>query len=658
VKFNSVQARLGLLFAGFAALVIVSVVTTMKGIAAQSQDGQVINLAGRQRMLIQAMARSALAYEQDGDEKHLANLKQDIEGFENTLDVLENGGISDYAPLESPSGDQVEILPPTQDIHIRTQLAQVRVAWGDYRAGLELVMAGDLIGADLNAAIAVIQSQASPMLTQADRLVGSYESAAAAKIRQLRLIQLLFLAAAAVLLGLGGFLVQFSILKPLKDLSLAARRIGSGDLFTPVQASGLSEIHLLAETIENMRIDLNQTHQELLTWAEDLEAQVARRTQELEALFTVSRDISSHLDISDVLVSVTEQARQLLSGEVAFLCLLGDDGENLRLHANSGAAQAIRQSSSPVRNSLAAQVLTGDRALRCGETGCRQGCQIISSAYQTSHLAAPLRMGNRTIGALCVSSSRPEAFKPESSGQLTKLAQAAAVALENARLYQAAERTAMLEERQRIAAEMHDGLAQSISAIQMAVDLARMQILKRKYEQAADVLSKSRMAIEQANIDIRRAISSLQEDFPLQITLQDQLAGLIGELNSQSARVSWEDNTLTPLVLPHPQGEQIMRVAREALLNACNHGHAEHIILRLGVTDGYGILAVQDDGQGFEVSMPENKTQNGNHFGLQIMQARAARISGHLEIQSQPSTGTCVQLTWPLDQTNGNGGTT
>jgi nitrate/nitrite-specific signal transduction histidine kinase len=428
-------------------------------------------------------------------------------------------------------------------------------------------------------------------------------------------------------------------------------------IFTPVQASGLSEIHLLAETIENMRIDLNQTHQELLSWAEDLEAQVARRTQELEALFAVSRDISSHLDISDVLCSVTEQARQLLSGEVAFLCLLGDDGQNLRLHANSGSAEAIRQSFSPVRNSLAAQVLTGDHALRCGEKGCREGCQIISSAYQTSHLAAPLRMGNRTIGALCVSSSKSEAFKPESSGQLTKLAQAAAVALENARLYQAAERTAMLEERQRIAAEMHDGLAQSISAIQMAVDLARMQILNRKYEQAADVLSKSRMAIEQANIDIRRAISSLNEDFPVQITLQDQLAGLIGELDDQSARVSWEDGTLTPLVLPHPQGEQIMRVAREALLNACNHSQAEHIILRLGVKDGHGILAVQDDGQGFEVSMPEKKGQNGSHFGLQIMQARAARISGHLEIQSQPSTGTCVQLTWPLDQTNGNGGT-
>jgi nitrate/nitrite-specific signal transduction histidine kinase len=230
VKFNSVQARLGLLFAGFVALVIVSVATTMKGIAAQSQDGQVINLAGRQRMLIQAMARSALAYEQDGDEKHLANLKQAIDGFENTLDVLENGGIFDYASLESPSGNQVEMIPPTQNSTIRTQLAQVRAAWGDYQAGLEMVMAGDLLGPDLAEAIAVIQSQASPMLNQADRLVGLYESAAAAKINQLRLIQLLFLATAAVLLGLGGFLVQFSILKPLKDLSLAAGRIGSGDL--------------------------------------------------------------------------------------------------------------------------------------------------------------------------------------------------------------------------------------------------------------------------------------------------------------------------------------------------------------------------------------------------------------------------------------------
>ena len=646
---------MGLLFASFAALVTLSVATTLQGIAAQSSDAQVINLAGRQRMLIQAMARLTLLIEHDGGEEHIPSLRDKIGIFENTLTALEGGDL-DKAYSGVISANSVWIHLQTQVPEIPSQLTQVRMLWEKYRASLSLVMAMDHNQPNLNVVVTDIQLQAGPLLQETDRLVRLYESEALAKVNRLRWIQVFFLAGAIGLLSAGAALTQYSILKPIKELSLSARRIGGGDLHSPVHTAGPGEIRLLGETIEAMRVDLNQTHQGVVDRAVDLEVQVAQRTRELEALFAVSRDISSRLEITEVLRSVTEQACRLLSGEAAFLCLLDGDGKFLKLHASSGASEAVCRSCSPVSSSLATQVLDGDRALHCHENGGKRTCQIISSAYHTSHLAAPLRMGERTIGALCVSSSKVNAFRPESSGQLTKLAQIAAVALENARLYQAAERTAMLEERQRIAAEMHDGLAQSISAIQMAMDLARMQIRDGKIERAADTLAKSRAAFEQANLDVRRAISSLQEDFPLHITLQDQLAGLVAELDNQSVRIIWEDRLITPVVLPHPQSEQVVRVAREAIINACSHSKAERIVMRLSVVGKDGILTIQDDGQGFQVPQPGKPGQNGKHFGLQIMSARAARIGGRLEIQSWNGAGTCVQLTWPLIQTNGNGG--
>lgn len=88
--------------------------------------------------------------------------------------------------------------------------------------------------------------------------------------------------------------------------------------------------------------------------------------------------------------------------------------------------------------------------------------------------------------------------------------------------------------------------------------------------------------------------------------------------------------------------EQVLNVMRESLKNVARHTEAKSVTARLGQNNGYYFISIEDDGKGFDTSQPEPS----GHFGLQIMQARAAHIGGRVEIESAPGRGTRVTLTW------------
>jgi two-component system nitrate/nitrite sensor histidine kinase NarX len=276
----------------------------------------------------------------------------------------------------------------------------------------------------------------------------------------------------------------------------------------------------------------------------------------------------------------------------------------------------------------------------------------VADPYQRSQLASPLWVGDRVIGALCVGSQQSQAFSEDASARLAKLASAAAVALENARLYGEAERFAALEERQRIAAEMHDGLAQMMSYLGLMVDQAEDAVEDGSLEQAAEILERVRKGIDQAGIEVRRSITSLQEELPPSLSLQQQLAKLVQELSRLNpGDISLGTELEGALYLPLDQTQQVLGIAREALTNALRHSNAREIWLRLAVSGGEARLCIEDDGTGFDTHQP--LADGRTHFGLNILRARAARLNGEIEIKSGPGIGTGVFLSWPVDKVLG-----
>lgn len=632
----SLRQRIGFLFLAFFFLIAISVIATFLAIETQKKDALVINLAGRQRMLLQAMTRHALELEKQPDEgEHRKAMAEAAQVFASTLDALENGGPAPYV-LE-----QVVTLPPTRDPAVRASLQQVRVRWAALQTQLELVLTTPHDDPAFSNAVAAIESQSLPLVQVMDDAVRAFEQVATAKVHRLRIIQVLFLIAAVILVLMGYGLIYRTVICPVRALQAAAEEIGSGQLAKPVPNLGPDEIGQLAQSLEVMRQQLHAVHV-------DLEAQVAQRTRELEALYEVTREISSRLEISHVLRSVTDKAHELLGGEVAALCLLDQGGRELNLQALSGPERALRESGISAQDPRAAQVLAAEGALSCEHGGCTGHCKILAPPFQASHLAAPLRIGERVIGALCVGSTQMGLFPPDAAALLTKLADSAAIALENARLYEQAERVATLEERQRIAAEMHDGLAQTLSYLGLKLDrIAELVELGQGCE-ASQELQRARSAIDQAAQEVRRSIASLQGENDLPQSLSERLAEVVREFTANGGpAVKLMVDLEAPLLMPSSHMEQVIRVLQESLANARQHSGASKITARLERVGNQARIIITDNGCGFD---PKTVAENGDrHFGLRIMRARAARIGGHIRIESSPGQGTQLTLTWPLN---------
>lgn len=630
---KSLQARLTLLFVAFTLLVLISVGAMMWGSETQRQDALLINLAGRQRMLAQQMGR--LAFESgSGETIPNAALQEAEQTFDQTLHALRDGGDAPYL------SDTIVSLPITRDREIRFALDEVTLTWSDFRALLADLQQTPRDDPSFSVMLQSVEEKSSVLVERADEVVRLYEADAIAKVNRLRAMQFGFLIVALILLGAGAWITHKSALTPLKELSFAANRLGENDLDTAVQVGGPDEMRALSESFDSMRKRLRASRSELLDLTSTLEERVLQRTRELDALNEVSREIASQLDVKFVLKSVTDKARALLGGDSAMLCLLDDAQQYLLLKSVSGVPSIETMDRMSTVNRASA-VLTSQQALICSNAQCVGGCGLLSNTHSASHVVAPLRIGENVIGALCVSSSQADHFSKESADVVTKLANTAAVALQNAQLYAQAERVAMLEERHRLAAEMHDGLGQTLSYLGLMTDQTTEFLSRGQGEPALEQLQRTRETIEKATADVRRAINSLMDELPPALDLRARLQNVMDEF-SEETRLQVNSRMEAAPDCSHQVAEQVLNITREALKNVARHAEAKYITVQLGQENGHYFIVIEDDGKGFDTSQPEPS----GHFGLQIIQARAAHIGGHVEIESGQGRGTRVKLTW------------
>jgi two-component system nitrate/nitrite sensor histidine kinase NarX len=264
-----------------------------------------------------------------------------------------------------------------------------------------------------------------------------------------------------------------------------------------------------------------------------------------------------------------------------------------------------------------------------------------------TRVSTPLVSKGRAVGAMTLQANHAGAIQRSGLELLTAIGQQIGMAVEHAHLRKQLEWAAALEERQRIAADMHDGLGQTLSLLGLRVDRAAELVDERVNVDAVQELHRVREVIGQASNEVRQSIASLQQDPQPRRSLQGLLSDLVGQLASQNdPLVQLAIQVQPPIFVAPDQREQILPIIQEAVLNAQRHAQAKRIVVTLS---GQGLdisLTIQDDGQGFDPSVQREHTED--HFGLSIMRARAARIGARLHIHSAPGRGTRVILTWTL----------
>ncbi len=371
-------------------------------------------------------------------------------------------------------------------------------------------------------------------------------------------------------------------------------------------------------------------------------ADLHRREQEREALYAVALQLTGRADLRDVLDTITQHARDLLGAERAVACL-ADRREGAGPRAITGRDRLAMADDGSIC------LVAHDHA--AANHPQNPLCPVVTQGPETSWIARPLRGPDGVLGELCVfRTGRP--FTRSERDLLGALADMAAIAVRTAHLHESEEQWTIHAERDRIARELHDSLAQVLGVIHLQLRSLETRAKDEASLSLADELSGLAETADEAYRDVREAILGLRETVREDDGLEGSLRDYLRKYSRQtgiSANLVCEGDTRRALT---PRAEvQLLRVVQEALTNTRKHAEASRVTVRIDCRPTGTTLQIEDDGVGFDPGTVKSSMEGG--FGLASMRERVDQIGGTLSVHTAPNAGTRVSVHLSTEDTVG-----
>jgi nitrate/nitrite-specific signal transduction histidine kinase/TRAP-type C4-dicarboxylate transport system permease small subunit len=451
---------------------------------------------------------------------------------------------------------------------------------------------------------------------------------------------------------------------------LRALRAYQEELHRELDAADRGRLLAQQEALEAQR----QVDEQLRTWNETLERtvkeralQLVRRQLEAEALYQVGNEILSELKLDSILRSVAERSRLLIEADLASVALVDDDGERITLPASSGVrTEVFGRFTLRVGEGLVGRVVATGRDMivedYLASPDFRHVPEVDAAVAEEglrAHLAVPMKHGNQVLGALAVACRGRRQFTESDRWLLDRLAVLTAIAIENSRLHEQAQMAAVLEERERLSREIHDGLAQSLGYIGMMVRAAQERLEAGRIKQVGADLEQIELVARDAYCDARESILGLRVSAYGGPGLVAGIREYVSRFRDQcglDVRVEVDEGW--PSALPQEYEMQLIRIVQEALSNVRKHAGARRVLVELLARDDRLEVAVHDDGRGFQLrcdlagaSAARGGTSRPRRdcFGMQSMSERARLIGAELDVRTAPGEGTRVAVRLPLE---------
>jgi signal transduction histidine kinase len=372
------------------------------------------------------------------------------------------------------------------------------------------------------------------------------------------------------------------------------------------------------------------------------------RTQHdaLEALSAAIGAVAGVLDVESVLQLIVDRVRALVGARYAAIGIVGDRGR-IESFITSGIspAERARLGDLPEGHGLLGLIITDGLTLRIPEIAAHPASYGFPPNHPPMHslLGVPVRVKNRNVGNLYLTDKIGAVEFDEDDQRLVELfALHAGIAIENARLHEAVQRLAVVDERERISKDLHDGVIQDLYAISLSLeDMA--EIIVEQPDEAAARVDLAIDAVHATIGDLRGFITGLRGEILGRSDLVDLLIALAEPLTRDPTVEVDLDLTTEPVDLPAHARSELLHVAREALSNVIRHAGAARVRIGLAVVDTGVRLEVVDDGIGFD---PDVAARDG-HYGVANMRDRATALGGNLQIEAGPAGGTRIIVSIP-----------
>lgn len=610
----------------FFLLVLSSFLATYLTVQTHFWDENTIELVHKEISIVQELTWLALSGGSPAEiDAEILAYDQDLEAVRAAVRQLEKSGS----------------IQGTQDIHLH--IDALKQAWRKYQISLRSLTALPLQDPGRAQAEQDLRAETLKVFTQIEQLSHAVELYSSSRHILLVNIQVAFVIIAGAFTLLGYLLIRQRVLRPLSALTNAAQQIEKGDLNTRLDIPGEDEIGQLSRSFDQMRAAVQG-------YQTGLETSIKERTAEIVTAFEFSQEIVSQLNLDQLIQSVVDRSRTLMRADGASLCLLTPDGGSVELASTTNHKQAVKKLVQPIGDNLPDVVVASNRTISSQVSSF--GCSFLQHIPDHQCLSAPLHVGEQVIGAICVVRSKDQPFEEEESRAFSLLANSAAIAILNARYAeqarQLAQRAAALSERERLASELHDNLAQTLNLVNFKIGQIQAMLSDSMSETAQTEIKQVQTNVESAIEEVRLVVSEMaspanayEEELLPQLERSveefEQATGIVvGVTGVESAHTR-----LTALAQ-----KQLLMIISEALTNIQRHAEAENVSLHFCADQDSLHVTIEDDGKGFQPEM----IKGNHHLGLRIMRTRAERSGGTVDIVSSPGKGTRVNACFPLGE--------
>ncbi len=375
-----------------------------------------------------------------------------------------------------------------------------------------------------------------------------------------------------------------------------------------------------------------------------------RASQRLEALDTATRAIAEVLDVDDVLQLIVDRVCDLAGAQYAALGIVDRFGGIERFITTGISGEGREQIGSPPRgHGLLGLIIREGQSYRIPDIGAHPDSYGFPPNHppMRSFLGVPVVVKGRPIGNLYLTEKHGASEFSAHDQQMVELfARHAGIAIENARLHDQVHRLAVVEERDRIGQELHDGIIQSLYAVTLSLeDVA--EFMTDEPEEAAARIDRAIDSVHGSIRDIRNFVLGLRPHLLERTDLVGGLAALAEEMRLNTmvdVEVELDQGAEAARGLEEGRRAQLLQIAREALSNAARHAQATRATIDLALEADHLRLLVADNGRGFDVGAE----REGHHQGLVNMRDRATHMGGQLAIESAPGSGTRIIVRVPL----------
>lgn len=371
--------------------------------------------------------------------------------------------------------------------------------------------------------------------------------------------------------------------------------------------------------------------------------------RETETLYQIGLRISSAVGLPQVLNAITDGARHLLNTDMGLVGLADEKGEFTVIEAASGlGAEALMGLKIPIQGTLPDDPLDSRKSILLDQDDPSSQKlphtieRMVSRSQSGSFLAVPLEHGQAILGVLGVISNRRRRYSAREMRLLERLALQVVVSIQNAQLDQQTRSLSVLAERTRLAAEMHDNLAQALAGINLSLANLEHQLEGGQSDRAIHTLQELRTFSQETYNDVRVSIFNLRAEIGPGKDFLPDLEKFVTDFGKRfNLRVRMDVEPELSLDLPPETSLQVGRVIQEALSNVRKHAQATGIAVQVARLDDRLRITIEDDGVGFNPDLEAGETEG---FGLQIMRERMTSVGGDLEIESLPGQGVQVRI--------------